>query len=46
MHPNYSVDEIAFKVGYQNLNHFYCQFRDYYKSTPRAWKEKQRDRTV
>jgi AraC family transcriptional regulator len=46
LETNYSVDEIAFKVGYQNLNHFYCQFRDYYKSTPRAWKEKQGDHAV
>jgi AraC family transcriptional regulator len=42
LETNYSVDEIGFKVGYQNINHFYCQFRDYYKNTPRAWREVQR----
>lgn len=36
---DYSVEEIALKVGYQNINHFYCQFRNYYKNTPRSWRE-------
>ncbi|BAZ71109.1 transcriptional regulator (plasmid) [Fischerella sp. NIES-4106] len=42
LETNYSVEEIALKVGYQNINHFYCQFRNYYKNTPRAWRESQR----
>jgi AraC family transcriptional regulator len=42
LETNYSVDEIALKVGYQNINHFYCQFRNYYQNTPRAWRESQR----
>lgn len=42
LNTNYSIEEIALKVGYQNINHFYCQFRDYYKITPRAWREQQR----
>jgi AraC family transcriptional regulator len=42
LETNYSVDEIGLKVGYQNINHFYCQFRDYYQNTPRAWRESQR----
>jgi len=42
LETNDSVDEIALKVGYQNINHFYCQFRDYYQNTPRAWREVQR----
>jgi AraC family transcriptional regulator len=42
LETNYSVDEIALKVGYQNINHFYCQFRDRYQNTPRAWRESQR----
>lgn len=46
LETNYSVEEIALKVGYQNLNHFYCQFRDYYKTTPRAWREAQRYKVV
>lgn len=39
---DYSVEEIALKIGYQNINHFYCQFRNYYKNTPRSWREIQR----
>jgi len=46
LETNYSVDEIALKVGYQNINHFYCQFRDRYKNTPRAWREKQRSHAL
>ncbi|AVH71101.1 helix-turn-helix domain-containing protein [Nostoc sp. 'Lobaria pulmonaria (5183) cyanobiont'] len=42
LETNESVYEIALKVGYQNINHFYCQFRNYYKNTPRAWREAQR----
>ncbi|MBW4491354.1 MAG: AraC family transcriptional regulator [Trichocoleus desertorum ATA4-8-CV12] len=42
LETNYSVEEIALKVGYQNINHFYCQFRDSYKNTPRSWRESQR----
>jgi YesN/AraC family two-component response regulator len=26
LETNYSVEEIAFKVGYQNINHFYLSF--------------------
>jgi AraC-like DNA-binding protein len=37
-----SIEQIALDVGYQNINHFYCQFRDRYKNTPRAWREVQR----
>ena len=36
---NYSINEIAVTVGYQNINHFYRQFRDYYNHTPRTWRE-------
>ncbi len=42
LETNYSIEEIALKVGYQNINHFYCQFRNYYKDTPRFWRESQR----
>lgn len=42
LETNDSVEEIALKIGYQNINHFYCQFRDRYKNTPRAWREVQR----
>ncbi|NJR74755.1 MAG: helix-turn-helix transcriptional regulator [Scytonema sp. CRU_2_7] len=39
---NDSVNQIALQVGYQNINHFYCQFRDYHSTTPHAWREAQR----
>ena len=42
LETDYSVEQIAFDVGYQNINHFYCQFRNYYHNTPRAWREVQR----
>lgn len=34
-----SVEQIALKVGYRNINHFYSQFRDRYQKTPRDWRE-------
>ncbi|MFY7803345.1 MAG: helix-turn-helix domain-containing protein [Limnoraphis robusta] len=37
-----SIEQIALKVGYQNLNHFYSQFRNYHRTTPRSWRESQR----
>ncbi|MGK7950630.1 MAG: helix-turn-helix domain-containing protein [Xenococcaceae cyanobacterium] len=37
-----SIEQIAFDVGYQNINHFYCQFRNYCQNTPSAWREAQR----
>ncbi len=43
---SYSVEEIAFKVGYQNINHFYFQFRNYYKTTPRIWRKSQRCKVI
>lgn len=41
-----SVEQIALKIGYQNINHFYCQFRRYHKKTPRAWREAKRYKQV
>ena len=37
-----SIEQIAFKVGYKNINHFYCQFRDHHKKTPHSWRESKR----
>ena len=34
-----SIEEIAVKVGYNNINHFYYQFRNYCQNTPRAWRK-------
>jgi AraC-like DNA-binding protein len=42
LETNYSVNQIALEVGYQNINHFYCQFRDRHSTTPHAWREAQR----
>ena len=36
-----SIEQIAFTVGYQNINHFYYQFRNYCRDTPRSWRRKQ-----
>lgn len=41
LETNYSVERIALDVGYQNINHFYCQFRSYFQNTPSAWRESQ-----
>ena len=46
LETNDSVDNIALKVGYQNINHFYCQFRDYYQNTPCAWRKVQRSHSL
>ena len=35
------VNQIALEVGYQNINHFYHQFRNYHQTTPQSWREKQ-----
>ena len=37
-----SANQIALKVGYQNTNHFYRQFREYHQMTPLAWRKAQR----
>ncbi len=37
-----SIEQIALKIGYQNINHFYCQFRNYCQNTPGSWRDKQR----
>ncbi|MGB3403299.1 MAG: AraC family transcriptional regulator [Microcoleaceae cyanobacterium] len=42
LETEYSIEQIAFKIGYQNLNHFYAQFRKYHKNTPRAWRKGQK----
>jgi AraC-like DNA-binding protein len=42
LETNDSIERIAYDVGYQNMNHFYYQFRNYYKNTPGAWRETQR----
>jgi AraC family transcriptional regulator len=46
LETNYSVEEIALKVGYQNINHFYCQFHNYYQNTPRDWGKLQRSHAL
>ncbi len=34
-----SVEEIAEVVGYQSINHFFRQFRQYYGNSPKAWRK-------
>ena len=34
-----SVEQIAFQVGYRSLNHFFRQFREYYGTSPQAWRK-------
>ncbi|MBW4592830.1 MAG: AraC family transcriptional regulator [Brasilonema angustatum HA4187-MV1] len=43
---NDSVNQIALQVGYQNINHFYSQFRYHHKNTPHAWREAQRSKVT
>ncbi len=42
LETNDTVEKIVLDVGYQNINHFYLQFRNYYRTTPLKWREKQR----
>ena len=34
-----TIEKIAEKVGYQSLNHFFRQFRQYYGTSPKAWRK-------
>lgn len=34
-----SVEGIAEAVGYQSINHFFRQFRQYYGNSPKAWRK-------
>jgi YesN/AraC family two-component response regulator len=38
---NQAVEEIATKVGYQSVVHFFRQFRKYHGTTPQAWRKLQ-----
>lgn len=38
-----TVSQVAEIVGYQNIHYFFRQFRQYYGTTPKAWRESQRD---
>jgi len=42
LETTYPIKEIALKLGYQDISYFHRQFRDFYKHTPRAWREIQR----
>jgi len=37
---NQSIESIAFGVGYQNVGHFFRQFRKHYDTTPQTWRNK------
>jgi YesN/AraC family two-component response regulator len=34
-----SMEQIAEAVGYQSINHFFRQFRQYYGTSPKAWRK-------
>jgi YesN/AraC family two-component response regulator len=34
-----SVEQVAEAVGYQSINHFFRQFRQYYGTSPQAWRK-------
>jgi AraC family transcriptional regulator len=42
LETTYPIKEIALKLGYQDISYFHRQFRNYYKRTPRTWRETQR----
>ncbi len=35
-----SIEKIAETLGYQNINHFFRQFRQYHNTTPQGWRNK------
>lgn len=39
LETNQTVERIALSVGYQDLGHFFYQFRQLHGSTPQAWKK-------
>ena len=39
LETNYTVERIAYSVGYQNLNHFYNQFGKRYRTSPRKYQQ-------
>jgi len=34
-----SIQQIAIALGYRSINHFFRQFRQYYGTTPQAWRK-------
>jgi YesN/AraC family two-component response regulator len=36
-----SIEKIAETLGYQNINHFFRQFRQYHNTTPQVWRNTQ-----
>lgn len=43
---NHSIETIAFGVGYQNIEHFFRQFRKYFNITPQKWRNRARERSM
>jgi AraC-like DNA-binding protein len=41
---SHSIETIAFGVGYQNIEHFFRQFRKYINMTPQNWRNTERGR--
>ncbi|MGL5804077.1 MAG: response regulator transcription factor [Xenococcaceae cyanobacterium] len=42
---NCSIEKIAETIGYQNINHFFRQFRQYHNTTPQGWRNAQLSKT-
>ncbi len=38
MKSNLPMNQIASSIGYQNVSHFFRQFRQYYGTTPQTWR--------
>ncbi|NDJ22084.1 helix-turn-helix domain-containing protein [Nostoc sp. B(2019)] len=38
-----TVETISLKIGYQNVAHFFRQFRQHHKTTPHAWRREHRN---
>lgn len=41
-----SLEEVADMIGYQNVVHFFRQFRQYYGTTPALWRREQKRRNI
>jgi len=39
LETNYTIEKIAYSIGYQNLNHFYNQFGKRYCTSPRKYQQ-------
>ncbi|MCU0566283.1 MAG: response regulator [Oculatellaceae cyanobacterium Prado106] len=45
-YSDFSIDQIAAKVGYANVRHLFRQFRQYHNMTPQMWRKQHRTENV